>query len=129
MSQVLERAFKQFRDKVAATEILHIDVPQWPDDRGNPTIIYFMPLGALRTEIYSKVFDLIRRASVESAVDIVILRALNEDKTPMFKPINRIEMLKKLDPEVLLDIISKMGELDAAYSEKPVHDLEDVEKN
>jgi hypothetical protein len=129
MSQVLERAFKQFRDKVAATEILHIDVPQWPDDRGNPTIIYFMPLGALRTEIYSKVFDLIRRASVESAVDIVILRALNEDKTPIFKPINRIEMLKKLDPEVLLDIISKMGELDAAYSEKPVHDLEDIEKN
>lgn len=129
MSQVLERAFKQFRDKVAATEILHIEVAQWPDEKGNPTVIYFMPLGALRTEIYSKVFDLIRKASVESAVDILILRALNEDKSLMFKPMNRIEMLKKLDPEVLLDIISRMGELDAAYSEKPVHDIEDAEKN
>ena len=129
MSHILERAFKQFRDKVAATDILHVEVPQWPDERGHPTIIYFMPLGALRTEAYSKVFDLIRKATVESAVDILILRALSEDKTPLFKPVNRIEMLKKLDPEVLLDIIGKMGELDAAYSEKPVHDIETLEKN
>lgn len=129
MGQVLERAFKQFRDKVAATEILRIEVLQWPDERGNPTVIYFLPLGALRTEIYSKVFDLIRRANVESAVDILILRALNEDKTPMFKPINRVEMLKKVDPEVLLEIISKMGELDAAYSDKPAHDVDEAEKN
>lgn len=129
MSQVLERAFKQFRDKVAATEILHFEVPQWPDERGNPTVIYFLPLGSLRTEIYSKVFDLIRRANVESAVDILILRALNEDKTPMFRPVNRVEMLKKVDPEVLLEIISKMGELDANYSDIPTHDVDNIEKN
>lgn len=129
MSQILERAFKQFRDKVSATEILQIEVPQWPDERGNPTVIYFLPLGALRTELYSKIFELIRKATVEAAVDILIYRALNEDKTPMFRPVNRIEMLKKLDPEVLLEIIGKMGELDAAYSEKPAHDVEDAEKN
>jgi hypothetical protein len=129
MSNVLERAFKQFREKVAATEILKIDVPQWPDERGKPTIIYFLPLGAVRTETYSKIFDLIRKSTVEAAIDILILRAINEDKTPMFRPINRLEMLKKLDPEVLLEIIGRMGELDAAYSETPAHDVEDAEKN
>lgn len=129
MSTVLERAFKQFRDKVAAAEIFHIEVPQWPDEQNNPTRIYFLPLGALRTEIYSKVFDLIRKSTVESAVDILILRALNDDKTAMFKPVHRLEMLKKMDPEVLLEIISKMGDLDAAYSEKPAHDIDAAEKN
>ena len=129
MTQVLERAFKQFREKVAATQMLQLDVPAWPDDQGRPSIIYFLPLGALRTEIYSKVFDLIRKATVEAAVDILILRALGDNKTPLFKPVNRVEMLKKLDPEILLQIIGKMGELDNAYSDTLPHDIETLEKN
>lgn len=129
MSKVLDRAFKQFRDKIAGAEMLHIEVPQWPDEYGSPTIIYFMPLGALRTETYSKICELFKQVKVETTVDILILRALNSDKTPMFRSADRIEMLKKIDPEALLEIISKMGEVDNSYSEKLPNDVEFAEKN
>lgn len=129
MSDVLERAIKQFREKIAGSELLHIDVPQWPDEQGRPTLIYFRPLTALRLETFDKVVDLIRKATVMAAVDILILRALNADLTPMFKSVHRLELIKNIDPHVLLDIIARMGELDAQSENYSATTLETLEKN
>lgn len=129
MSNIIDRATKQFRDKIAASEILQVEVPQWPDDQGKPTVIYFRPLTSLHLETFNKIMDCIRKENVLSAVDILILRALNADLTPMFKPVNRIELIKNVDPQVLLEIISNMGDLDASVDGKLAPDTETIEKN
>lgn len=129
MTNIIDRATKQFRDKIAASEILQVEVPQWPDEQGKPTVIYFRPLTALHLETFNKIMDCIRKENVLSAVDILILRALNADLTPMFKPVNRIELIKNVDPQVLLEIIANMGELDKSAEDKLAPDIEDIEKN
>jgi len=129
MNNIIDRVSKQFREKIASTEILQIEVTEWPDEQGKPTVIYFRPLTSLHLEAFNKIVDLIRKENLLAAVDILILRALNADLTPMFKPVHRIELIKNVDPQVLLEIIGKMGELDAASDEKIIPDIETIEKN
>lgn len=125
MSIILERAMKQYREKVEASGILSLDVPQWPDEQGKPTVIYFRPLSTLPVKDYSRVVYYAAQETVEAAVDILIVRALNSDKTPLFRSVERGELLRKIDPEVVLDIIGRMGELDSVSR----NSVEEAEKN
>jgi len=125
MSAILERAMKQYREKVEASGILSVEVPQWPDENGKPTIIYFRPMSSLPVKDYSKVVYYATQGTVEAGVDILITRALNADKTPLFKQVERGELLRKVDPEVVLDIIGRMGELDKTTQ----NTIEEAEKN
>lgn len=125
MSIILERAMKQYREKVEASGILSLDVPQWSDEQGKPTVIYFRPLSTLPVKDYSRVVYYAAQETVEAAVDILIVRALNSDKTPLFRSVERGELLRKIDPEVVLDIIGRMGELDSVSR----NSVEEAEKN
>jgi hypothetical protein len=125
MSAILERAMKQYREKVEAAGILSIEVPQWQDESGNPTLIYFRPLSTLPVKDYSKVVYYATQETVEAGVDILIVRALNADKTPMFRGVERGELVRKVDSEVILDIIGRMGEQDSISK----NTVEESEKN
>jgi|GEM_PF-1617517 len=125
MSSILDRAMKQYREKVEAAGILSLEVKQWPDENGNPTLIYFRPLSTLPVKDYSKVVYYATQETVEAGVDILIVRALNADKTPMFRAVERGELLRKVDPEVILDIIGRMGEQDSMTK----NTVEEAEKN
>lgn len=125
MSAILDRAMKQYREKVEAAGILSLDVSEWPDENGQPTVIYFRPLSTLPVKDYSKVVYYATQETVESAVDILTVRALNADKSPMFKAVERSELLRKVDSEVILKIIGRMGELDSATK----NTIEEAEKN
>ena len=125
MSDILARALKQYQDKVANSELLSIEVKEWPDEQGKPTLIYFKPLGTLPVREYNQFLNFAKEQTLEAAIDLIILRALNDDKSKMFKAASRAEMVRGMDAEVVLSILSQMGEADKSYR----HQLEDSEKN
>ncbi len=116
MSTIIERAFKQYKTKMAGTTLLSVEVPEWPDDNGLPSVLYFRPASALRFREFSRFLDLARQQSVEAALDILMLRALDEQQNPLFKPAQRAELIRSLDPEVVLKIIKRMGEQEELYT-------------
>lgn len=111
MSEILERAKAHFRDKVGET-LNSVEVPEWG------TTIYFKPASL---EQQNKIYKYIREGSLESLVETIIVRALNEGGKRLFTPANRLEFMKHVDPEVISRICEAMGGDDA--------DEEEAEKN
>lgn len=116
MSTLLERATKQYKEKMVAAKILSIEIPEWPDEHGQPSVIYFKPANTMRFRDFGRFLELARQQSVEAALDIIILRVLDENQNPIFKPAQRAELIRSLDPQVILKIIKRMGEQDDLYS-------------
>ena len=116
MSTIFERATKQYKEKIAGTISLSIEVPEWPDEQGQASIVYFKPVNTLRFREFSRFVELARQQTVESALDIIILRALDENQQPVFKPAQRAELFRNLDPQVILKIIRRMNEIEDNYS-------------
>lgn len=65
--------------------------------------------------MYSQVVESVQKGSVEAAVDILILRALDASGKPLFKPSDKIVMLHEVDAEVVLRIVGEMAAFDAEY--------------
>jgi hypothetical protein len=118
MSIFLERAKKQFLDKLTSSALLSIEVAEWPDENGKPTVIYFKPASTLNVKDFSKFIDLVKQGTVESAVDILILRAIDDKSKAMFKPVERTVFIRETDPVVILSIISRMGEADNEWGDQ-----------
>jgi hypothetical protein len=134
MSQILERAKKQFREKISGSGgLLSISVPEWQDEQGRETVIYFKPASTLMLKDFSKLLELVNKSTVESAVDIIILRALDDKGRAMFKTVERTEFMREIDPTMILKIMSMMGEKDTewmeSYGEKTHTLVEIAEKN
>lgn len=104
MSDVLDRAKSHFAGLLDGAELLNVDVPEWE------TKIYFKPLKALKVQQFDKVLAAERKGNVEGFVDMLIIRALDESGKPVFKPVNRLELIKHASPTVISRIISDMGE-------------------
>jgi len=116
MSTIFERATKQYKEKIAGTISLSIEVPEWPDEQGQASLLYFKPVNTLRFREFSRFVELARQQTVESALDIIILRALDENQQAVFKPAQRAELFRSLDPQVILKIIRRMNEIEDNYS-------------
>ncbi len=123
---MLEKAKAHFKE-VLAQEGLHcILVPEW-GDKNQPAKIYFKPMTALPVKIYSRLVELGSQQTVEAFVDILILRCLDEQGKPLFKAVDKTEMLREISSIVVCDIIRQMGE--AEKETNTFLNLEHVEKN
>jgi hypothetical protein len=98
---ILERAKAHF-DKQEVTEIV---VPEWEDEKGNPTVIYSKPLTLAEKK---KLLKFAKEDDIEFVARLVILKALDKSGDQVFDIGDRITLLNSIDPDVLTRIANKM---------------------
>ncbi len=111
MSTLLEQAKTHFRDLIQGQGLHCIEIPEW-GEKDKPAKIYFRPLAALPVHTYSKVISFGLQQTVETFIDILILRCLDEQAQPLFRSVDRTEMLRSISPVVVCNIIKQMSEID-----------------
>ena len=118
MSDVLESAKAHFRDKLSG-ELLSVEVPEWLID-GKPVKIYYKP--SLNFAQQEKVLALAdQNKKAEAIVQSLIERSLDENGQKMFKQVNRLELMKQIDPAIISRIVGEMSGDDET--------MDDYEKN
>lgn len=122
MSQLLEKAKQHFQEIVSSEGLQCIEVPEWGEPH-QPAQIYFKPMAALSIKTYSRLIALGAEQTVEALVEMLILRALDSDGQPLFKLVDKMEMLRAISPVVVCDIIKRMSDYDTLPS------LEATQKN
>lgn len=111
MSELLELIEAEFREKLAV--IKSIEVPEWK------TTIYFKQSMTFKQQ--AEILALTSKdLHVDAIVMTLILRALDVDQNPLFKPIDKVR-LKRGNPDVISRIVTEMGGDDL--------DVDDAEKN
>ena len=124
---MLEKAKAHFKAILAQEELHCIDVPEWGDEN-QPAKIYFKPMATLPVKTYSRLVELGSQQTVEAFIDILILRCLDEQGKPLFKAVDKTEMLREISPMVVCDMIRQMGEAEKETTTALLN-LESVEKN
>jgi len=105
MSTVLEKAKAHMRDKIGAGLKGPIAVPEWE------TEIYYKPATTFHQE--SKVIELQQAGkTVEALVQTLINRALDKDGKHMFRLADKQDLMRGVDPAVILRIIADMNDED-----------------
>ena len=103
MSTVLEKAKSHMRDKIGAGLKGPIAVPEWE------TEVYYKPATTFHQE--SKVIELQQAGkTVEALVQTLINRALDKDGKHIFKLADKQDLMRGVDPAVILRIISDMND-------------------
>lgn len=120
MASILDRARNQFRARMGS-ELRVIEVPEWPDEEGHPSKIFFRPvLNFLEQEEITQLVD--QGKKMEAIVRTLILRAKDADGKPLFRKDQRVELMRQCDPDVVARIVTEMSEASNIS-------LEDIEKN
>jgi len=86
--------------------IQSIEVPEWKDEHGKPTIIYWNPINLSEKNILFKKSNNLNDVSI--LADIVLMKALDKDGNKIFKPEDKIALMYKVDSDVLSRISSAM---------------------
>ena len=114
MSELIESAKSHFREKLSGG-LSSIEVPEWPVD-GKPSVIYFKPsLNFLQQEKILALSDQGKKA--EAIVEALIQRALDADGKHIFRSVNRQELMRQIDPDVISRIVGEMSGDDFAGDE------------
>ncbi len=118
MSAILESAKSHFREKLSGG-LRSMEVPEWSVD-GKPAVIYYKP--SLNFSQQEKILALSDQGKkAEAIVEALIQRALDEDGNRLFKTVDRTELMKHTDPEIISRIVGAMSGDD--------DDLDDATKN
>jgi|TARA_R110000824_G_scaffold2146_2_gene10158 hypothetical protein len=108
---VLSTAKEHFKE-IANQGQAHLDVPEWG------TVVYWNVSG-LNFAQQSKVIELQQKGkSAEALVEMMIMRALDGEGKKMFKLVEKTEIMREVDPNVILKIVTAMG--DSELEEDPV---------
>ena len=98
---VLERATAHFD----AQGITRIEVPEWPDEKGNPTVMYSQPftLGDRK-----KLIKFAQEDDLEFIVRMVIMKCEDESGEKVFDLSDKPTLMNKVDPEIISRIAAKI---------------------
>ena len=99
---ILDRAKTHFEN----IGIQSIDVPEWSDDDGNPAIIYWNPINLYEKNKLFKKSDNMNDVSI--LADIVVMKALDKDGKKIFKLEDKMELMTKVDSDVLSRVATAM---------------------
>ena len=98
----LNKAKQHFRE-VANKGTGSIVVPEWD------TTIYWK-IGGLNFASQNKIMELTSSGkSAEALVEMLILRSLDSEGKKMFKLMDKQEIMREVDPNVILKVVSAMG--------------------
>ena len=99
---ILDQATKHFEAKLG--EMKSVKVPEWG------TTVFYRPV---TLDEQGVIFGLQNEGKTAEAVAMtIILRARNEDGSKMFKKAEKFEIMHKVDPDVITNIINAMSEID-----------------
>ena len=91
-------------------QTITIEVPEWKDDQGNPSIFYSEPLTLEEKNIIFKKSNNFSDLSV--LVDIIVMKLLVKDEkenlVKAFKLEDKFELRKSADPNVLSEISNQI---------------------
>jgi hypothetical protein len=83
-----------------------IEVPEWKDDDGKPTIIYWNPITlSEKNKLFKKSDNL---SDVSILADILIMKALDKDGNKVFTLEDKIPLMHKVDSDVLSRLATSM---------------------
>ena len=83
-----------------------MEVPEWKDDDGNPTVIYWNPITlAEKKRLFQKSDNL---NDVGILADIVLMKALDKNEKKMFNLEDKIALMHKVDSDVLAKVATKI---------------------
>lgn len=120
MTDILSRAKAHYRDRLAAP-LQHIEVPEWPDENGEPTKIFYRASMTLAEQ--QEILALNQAGKVgEALIATLIAKALDENGKKVFRLVNRTELMKQVDSEIVARIVSTMNQDDGLTDEE-------IEKN
>ena len=86
--------------------IQSIEVPEWKDEHGKPTILYWNPINLSEKNILFKKSDNLSDVSI--LADILVMKALDKDGNKIFKPEDKIALMYKVDSDVVAKISNAM---------------------
>ena len=120
MSEILQRAKAHYRDCLAAP-LQSVEVPEWPDEKGEASKIYFRSAMTLFEQ--EEILALNSAGKVcEALTATLIAKGLDSEGKKLFKMVNRTEFMRSTDSAVISRIVSSMN------SENGLTD-EEIEKN
>ncbi len=110
----IDKVVGHFRTKLSGNLQKH-HVEEWGMD------VYYRPITTLKQE--AKIVELSSQGkSVEALVETIIQKALDENGSPLFKPLDKTVLMNEADPKIVLDLARVLNGSD-------LPDVEEVEKN
>ena len=99
---ILDRAKSHFEN----IGVQSIEVPEWKDEAGKPTVIFWNPINLFEKNKLFKKSD--NMSDVSILADIVVMKALDKDGKKIFKLDDKMELMTKVDSDVLSRIATSM---------------------
>lgn len=91
---ILDQAKEHFSEKLS--ELLHTEVPEW-----KTTVYYKTTDNVVQRDKY---MPLILESKHAGYVELVMARALDQHGRKLFKPKDREDLMKNIDPEVIISL-------------------------
>lgn len=114
---ILELAKQHFKDKL--DDLQCIEVPEWGDSK-----IYFRPTDNVAQR--DKYFPLVMDGKQEGFVETIIARALTENGMKLFKPKDKSDLMKNVDPDVIAEVATQILGL---QNDDETKEVKEAEKN
>jgi hypothetical protein len=109
MSKVLEAAKAHFKDILAQGLKGPIKVPEWEAE------VWYKPATTFQQE--SKIVELTSQGkTVEALVESLIMRALDAEGKPLFTRADKPELMRAVDPSIIMRIMADMNDTETAKS-------------
>ena len=86
--------------------VQHIEVPEWKDEAGNPSIIYWNPINLSEKHKLFRKSDNLNDVSI--LADILIMKSLDKDGNKLFTLEDKIALMHKVDSDVLSRVATEM---------------------
>ena len=83
-----------------------IEVPEWKDTDGNPSIIYWNPINLYEKSILFKKSDNMNDVSI--LADVLVMKAIDKDGKKLFEAKDKLALMYKVDSDVLSRIATAM---------------------
>ena len=86
--------------------VQHVEVPEWKDEAGNPSIIYWNPINLSEKNKLFRKSDNLNDVSI--LADILIMKSLDKDGNKLFTLEDKIALMHKVDSDVLSRVATEM---------------------
>jgi hypothetical protein len=107
---ILNKAKAHFRE-IANSGTGSIEVPEWD------TTIYWK-IGGQNFASQNKIMELTNSGkTAEALVEMMIMRSLDGDGKKLFRPMDKTEIMREVDPNVILKIVTAMGADDEDFNQ------------
>lgn len=100
--KIIDRAKTHFE----SLGVQSIEVPEWKDEDGKPTIIYWNPITLSEKNKLFKKSD--NMSDVSILADIVLMKALDKNGNKVFTLEDKLALMHKVDSDVLSKVATAM---------------------